>query len=268
MRIPKAFSRCIVALGTALIAHGAAAGPSLVWDSELKEIHAVTNQATARFSFSVTNVSSGRIVIEEVRPSCGCTLVRLPAKPWKLAPGASGGVEVEVDLFGKSGVLIKTLTVASSEGTKDLVFKVHLPEVVRTNASLAERVRRQRNQQMAAGDRQAVFRNDCARCHAEPARGKSGRELYTVACGICHDTPHRASMVPDLNGLPQAGSRDYWRQWITHGKPGSLMPAFAVGEGGPLQAEQIDSLIEYLRNRRAAPAVAAPEPGRPTAAGY
>jgi mono/diheme cytochrome c family protein len=31
-----------------------------------------------------------------------------------------------------------------------------------------------------------------------------------------------------------------------HGKPGSLMPAFAKVEGGILSDEQIDSLVRYL----------------------
>jgi mono/diheme cytochrome c family protein len=105
---------------------------------------------------------------------------------------------------------------------------------------------RTRNQALALADHQAVFRGDCARCHAEPAKGKLGKELYVAVCGICHDAEHRADMVPVLGKSDQAHNPAYWRTWITFGKPGSLMPAFAQSLGGPLDREQIESLAAYL----------------------
>jgi len=105
---------------------------------------------------------------------------------------------------------------------------------------------RQRNMMMALADRQAVFRNDCASCHATPAMGKSGKALYDAACGICHDAPNRATMVADLRALPPHPDREYWLKWITLGRPGSLMPSFAQAESGPLNDEQIDSLVDFL----------------------
>ncbi len=82
---------------------------------------------------------------------------------------------------------------------------------------------RAKNQGLAKADRQAVFKGECAKCHAEPTKGKIGRELYAVACGICHEAEHRASMVPDLKALNKPTSRDYWLQWIAHGKADTLM---------------------------------------------
>jgi mono/diheme cytochrome c family protein len=41
-------------------------------------------------------------------------------------------------------------------------------------------------------------------------------------------------------------SHEFWRTWITYGKPGSLMPAFATSQGGPLTDMQIASLASYL----------------------
>ena len=56
----------------------------------------------------------------------------------------------------------------------------------------------------------------------------------------------------------------YWLNWITYGRPGSLMPAFGEKDGGPLTKEQIDSLVEYLlANFPKGPAVR-PTPVRPT----
>ena len=100
--------------------------------------------------------------------------------------------------------------------------------------------------QLAMADRQAVFKNDCASCHVAPAVGKKGEQLFAAACSICHEAPHRATMVPDLHALKFTPTKDYWHNWISNGKPGSLMPAFAQAQGGPLTDEQIESLAEYL----------------------
>ncbi|MDB6109640.1 MAG: hypothetical protein JWR69_1390 [Pedosphaera sp.] len=209
------------------------------WDSLLKEQATTNGQTAADFFFSVTNISSAEAVIERVQTSCGCTVAKLPSNPWVLAPHSDGKINVTVDLHGKSGTLFKTITVFSTNtAPKNLTVKVVIPE----NPEMA----RSRNQQMALADRQAVFKNDCARCHVEPTHGKSGKDLYAVACGICHEAEHRATMVPDLHALNHSTDQIYWKQWITTGKVGTLMPAFATDQGGPLSAEQIDSIADYL----------------------
>ena len=92
----------------------------------------------------------------------------------------------------------------------------------------------------------SVFRNDCATCHVAPAVGKKGRELFEAACAICHAEEHRASFVPNLQALNKPTHPEYWSTWISFGREGSLMPAFAAAKGGPLDGSQIQSLVEYL----------------------
>ena len=99
---------------------------------------------------------------------------------------------------------------------------------------------------MAKADRQAVFKNDCATCHAIPGNGKYGMALYNAVCAVCHEGEHRATMVPDLHTLKVPTNDQFWRIWIAHGKPGSLMPAFSNTDGGPLNDLQIASLAAYL----------------------
>jgi hypothetical protein len=53
-------------------------------------------------------------------------------------------------------------------------------------------------------------------------------------------------MVPDLAKLTIPTNEEFWRTWITYGKPGSLMPSFAQSQGGPLDDIQIASLAQYL----------------------
>jgi mono/diheme cytochrome c family protein len=38
----------------------------------------------------------------------------------------------------------------------------------------------------------------------------------------------------------------YWQQWIAESKPNTLMPAFAKKHGGPLDDNQIRTLVAYL----------------------
>jgi mono/diheme cytochrome c family protein len=220
------------------------AGASLRFDGIEKTVQVPSGQTDATFTFAVTNVSATNVTVSAVLPSCGCTAAKLPPLPWTLAPSHGGIITANMNLAGKYGTVIKSLTVVSDAGTFPLTLRAAMAEDAYQN--LQRNAERSRNLQIAAADRQVVFRGDCARCHVEPTKGKVGKELYTAACGICHDSPHRASMVPALRGRPVAFPAVYWNQWILHGKEGSLMPAFAHAKGGPLSQEQSDSLTAYL----------------------
>lgn len=219
----------------------------LVLDSSFQEYTAQPGEQTATFTFKLTNPTHEPIVVTEVRTSCGCSVAKLPADPWMLRPGASGEFQIVVDLRGKRGVLKKDATIETLRGRQRIDFNITIPE------SDPREEMRQRNLLIAQNDRQAVFKGDCARCHVEPTKGLSGRELFTAACVICHTADgHRASMVPDLHALSPQPTADGWRSLITHGKSGTLMPAFGAAAGGPLTSEQIDSLVDYLTQQFAA----------------
>jgi mono/diheme cytochrome c family protein len=175
--------------------------------------------------------------------------------PWHLPPGTNAPLEINLNLAGKFGVVMKSITVDSTAGTKTLIIKANVPtpaaQPLAVPATAGGKVMeseadRARNQQLALVDRQAVFKGDCASCHVTPGVGKMGAQLFTAVCGVCHEAEHRASMVPDLKNLPHATDADHWRGWITYGRVGSLMPAFSKAEGGPLTDEQIASLVGYL----------------------
>lgn len=213
----------------------------LVWDATEKTIDPKPGDDAAEFVFTVKNTADRPLEISELRPSCGCTVAEMPQTPWIIAPGASGSFRATIDYKGKMGKLSKTIFVDSTLGTQVLTVHVNIPE--------NEETRRLRNQQMALADRQGVFRGDCAACHVAPTVGKTGGELFQLACGICHTAEHRASMVPDLAVAREPRDADYWRKWISEGKERTLMPAFAQAKGGPLTTEQIESLVAFaLKN--------------------
>jgi len=210
------------------------------WDAPVKEYTAKTGELSAKLTFSFTNTAATNVTIKAVRTSCGCTVAKVPPLPWVLEPGANGAIEVIADLRGKSGIITKTVTVDSSAGYRFLTLRVSVPA---GPATLADRAR---NLQVAMVDRMAVFKGDCIFCHQQPVYGKKGEELYRAACGICHEAEHRASMVANLHALGKPTERDYWTAYVTKGKPNTLMPAWAMAEGGPLSQEQIASLADFL----------------------
>jgi len=213
------------------------------WDALLKDQTVTNGQEVVKFSFSFTNITTGPATIISVHPSCGCTTAELPPTPWLLPAGTSGEIKLNVNIQGKIGTLFKYVTVTTDKGTKNLNLRINiLPEPVHvmTDAELENGIA------AAKVDRQAVFKGDCASCHNKNLNGKYAQQLFAAACAICHEAPHRATMVPDLSHLKVPTSPDFWRVWITSGKPGSLMPAFAKAQGGPLDDIQIASLAQYL----------------------
>jgi mono/diheme cytochrome c family protein len=235
----------------------------IAWDADNKEVTVKGGTPEARFTFSLTNLSSSNVTIRAVQTSCGCTAAHLPAMPWTLAAGTNSQFDVTMNLLGKIGMVTKTITISSDCGIKILFVKTTIePAVTPVAAAMGDR---QKNQQLALADRQAVFKGDCAKCHVEPTVGKTGKELYAAACGICHDSEHRASMVPDLRALNHDTNPEFWKTMTEHGKPASLMPAFAVKEDGILTDAQIASLVDFLSKTVPAKATAqVATPAHPT----
>jgi mono/diheme cytochrome c family protein len=200
---------------------------------------------TNRSIVNVTNVGApAAVAVINVHASCGCTTAEVPPMPWVLPPGTNSQLRVNVNLAGKSGTLFKTVTLTTDHGRMDLILRVAIapepPPRAMTEAERAQGVA------LSKVDRQAVFKGDCAACHAKNLQGRYGKQLFVAACGICHEANPRATMVPDLHNLKEPTSEEFWRTWVTSGKAGTLMPAFATVQGGPLTDFQIASLAAYL----------------------
>ena len=208
----------------------------LAWDELSKSTDAAADQPQARFVFSFTNVSSGNVVILSARGGCQCTVTELPPLPWIIPPGTNGQIGATVNLAGKSGPQYKTINVSTDKGSKTLILHINILPTVIPKLTDEERA-----QGIAAAriDRQAVFHGDCARCHSSNIQGKYGQPLFDSVCAICHVADRHTTIVPDLHNIKTPTNDEFWRTWIAHGKPGSLMPAFASSDGGPLTDIQI-----------------------------
>lgn len=216
----------------------------IAWDSTEKSAILEAGELDASFSFSFTNISDGPVTVTAVYTTCGCTTAKLPPLPWLIPAGSSDVLDITMNVAGKTGTVPKGITVMTDKGIKSLVARTTILPLPTASGMVAGA--REENQMLALTDRQAVFKGDCATCHAEPATGLAGAKLYTAVCGVCHEAEHRASMVPDLKVAKQERNAEYWKNWITNGKEGSLMPAFAVSAGGVLTDEQIASLVDHL----------------------
>jgi len=156
-------------------------------------------------------------------------------------------------LVGKgTGQITKLVTLYLSAdttylGTKILTLKVNVhAEPVKKQVTLTESERKAAMAK-AKADPQEIFKNpSCAECHVKKGVEKVGEVLYQADCGICHDSPNRATFVPDLHALKVDTSPAYWKNIVANGKPNSLMPAFADSKGGPLNTDQVHSLAEFL----------------------
>ena len=215
----------------------------IAWDAVTKAADAAAAQGFAGFSFSFTNISAAAITILFVRPSCGCTTAQLPPVPWTIPAGSSGQIKLSVNLAGKAGTLFKTVNVTTDKGSKILTLRINVmppPKPQMTEAQRAAGIA------AAKVDRQTVFKGECMSCHLKNVQASYGEALYDAACAICHEASPRATMVPDLHHLLVPTNLEFWRSWIAAGKAGTLMPAFAVSQGGPLNDAQILSLAVYL----------------------
>jgi mono/diheme cytochrome c family protein len=213
------------------------------------DITLVTNLLTTAVSVvqtnvtTVTNYTATTVAIEGVHASCGCTQPETPPMPWIIPAGGQGEFSATVNLEGHDGTMLKFVTVTTDKGFKDLYMRITVLPMVMPTRTAAERAQ---DVEIARTDRQAIFKGDCVNCHVKPGAGKYGPTLYAAVCGVCHDAKERASLVPDLRNLKTPTNEEFWRTWTAHGKPGSLMPAFATADGGPLTDIQISSLAAYL----------------------
>lgn len=228
---------------------------SSFWGKKIRHITSIArNTNTVTVTNSITQIP---VTILAVHPSCGCTTAELPPVPWTIPGGSNGLIKISVNLAGKSGTLFKSVNITTDHGKKDLMLRINvLPPPPAAPMSEEERAR---GIAAAKIDRQAVFKGDCMSCHAKNIEGKYAQQLFAAVCGVCHEANPRASMVPDLHNLKDPTSEEFWRTWITSGKAGTLMPAFATSQGGPLNDMQIASLAAYL-NAVIPPKAAAPAP--------
>jgi len=94
-----------------------------------------------------------------------------------------------------------------------------------------------------------------ARAQGNPA---TGRELYLRYCALCHGKNAEGYAADHANALGNpdflaVANEAFLRAAIADGRPGTPMSAWSKKAGGPLDAEQIDAIVGYLRSLATGP---------------
>jgi hypothetical protein len=76
---------------------------------------------SVEYTFAVKNTGEAPLVIQEAKPSCGCTVPDWSKTP--IMPGATGFVKAKFDSSGKSGIQNKTITVTANTWPKQTVLR-------------------------------------------------------------------------------------------------------------------------------------------------
>ncbi|MHC4082444.1 MAG: DUF1573 domain-containing protein, partial [Planctomycetota bacterium] len=92
---------------------------------------------SAATSFAFTNTGTGKLVISNVKASCGCTVPTL--KQTELLPGEGATIDVIFDPSGRAGDLTKHISVVSNaqpENVTKLTISAHVEAIVRLDAHM------------------------------------------------------------------------------------------------------------------------------------
>lgn len=87
---------------------------------------------------------------------------------------------------------------------------------------------------------------NCAGCHGG-MNAVGGSASYTLTDPATGEVKSVTWLAPALNTVFYRFSEDEIRYILTYGRPGSPMPAWGLAGGGPMNDQQIQTLIEYLK---------------------
>ena len=98
-------------------------GPEITFKEDLHDFGKIQEGVVAEYTFTFTNSGNQPLVIEDVRPSCGCTSPSWSKEP--VAPGQTGMIRVAYNSNGRPGSFYKSVSITSNvpNETKVLYIK-------------------------------------------------------------------------------------------------------------------------------------------------
>ena len=212
-------------------------GAQIKIDEDSYDFHNIEQGTKAIHDFLIQNVGTDTLVISATRPSCGCTAAVLDAKDNRIPPGGSSRLKVTFDANNKpEGPIIKSVTIISNS-------KTNPDAMVRIQGRVVKSLLAHKTMMHLDG----IFQGDCASCHVDKGKGELGARLYEADCAVCHGTKADGKPGPELasEAMMKHSPRE-WQKIIADGIPKTAMPAFATRNKGPLDDEEIASLVEYM----------------------
>lgn len=89
-------------------------------DSVQQNLGSITKGAVVEISWKFKNTGDKPLIIQDVRPACGCTVADKPTEP--IAPGAEGIIRAKYDSENGSGAIHKEMTVLANNKNRNNGF--------------------------------------------------------------------------------------------------------------------------------------------------
>ena len=107
---------------------------TIQWLDSAQDYGKINEGQKLAISFRFKNSGNKPLVIESVRPTCGCTVADYPRQP--LAPGEEGEITGQFDSNGREGLQRKHITIRSNTNPaeQDVTFEVQVVGKPRTES--------------------------------------------------------------------------------------------------------------------------------------
>lgn len=186
----------------------------------------------------IKNNGKEKLLIKSATSTCGCTVSKLKSN--EILPGQSIGLEIMMDTALKQGLVKKEIKVVSNDP--------QMPEaLVYVQARVSDP-----HKSMGKAGKAKIFLGRCAVCHVDQGKGKRGEGLYLADCSMCHGMNLEGAVGPALVPIKFSNPKIAKKieDTICFGsKYHRSMPGFLKDAGGPLDRDEINSLISYLKWR-------------------
>jgi mono/diheme cytochrome c family protein len=204
-------------------------------NEDTHEFGNIEQNTKVQTTFIIGNTGYDTLIIYGAQPSCGCTAAVQGKK--LIPPGDTSHLFIQFDPHNKAeGEVTKTITITSnSRDTSKKVIRIHGTIF---GAKFSHR---------ATMHLDGLFEGDCASCHVQRGRGELGINLYEADCGICHGSKADNKPGPDITDKKMMDhTPSQWNAIISEGIANTNMPAFSSKHKGPLQDEEIASLVDFM----------------------
>ncbi|MDB5257829.1 MAG: hypothetical protein JWM14_2524 [Chitinophagaceae bacterium] len=95
---------------------------SIAFADTVHDFGTIKEGEKASHIFKYKNTGDNPLILEDVRPSCGCTLPEWTKDP--IAPGAEGIIKVVYNSEGRPGEFHKTITVIANTAAEVVLLKI------------------------------------------------------------------------------------------------------------------------------------------------
>jgi len=93
--------------------------PKLVPVEAIQDVGKIAKGERVKVDFSIRNEGQVELILNDVHPTCGCTVASFDAK---IPPGGVGKIHAEIDTVDFSGPIAKTITVLSNDPVQPRVM--------------------------------------------------------------------------------------------------------------------------------------------------